>query len=101
MSNEEKEKYSNISSDLHLLMAFKTITITEDAYTLIKRLKHGDESFSDLFKRLGSRQATVKDVLGALKHTPEEARAFADRIKEIRKELNKDFTRRLGKVSAR
>ena len=81
-------------------MKVKTITITEEAYALIKRLKSENESFSELFKRLGSRQATVKDVLGALKHTPEEAKAFAEMVKGIRRELNKDFKRRLKNVSA-
>jgi predicted CopG family antitoxin len=82
-------------------MATKTITITEDAYEMIKRLKHEGESFSDLFKRLGSTRARVSDIMGILKHTPKEADEFARRVKDIHEELGKGFARRIDNVHAR
>lgn len=61
-------------------MGIKTITVTEDAYESLKRLKKEDESFSELFKRLSSKVLTGKDILGALKQTPKEAEEFRKRV---------------------
>ncbi len=33
-------------------MAVKSLTVTEDAYDALKRLKHGDESFSETIMRV-------------------------------------------------
>lgn len=75
-------------------MTVKTITITEDAYNLFKRLKEKDESFSDLINRIGSeRKSDVNRIFGALsKYNVEEARKKA---KEIRTNLDKDLRQRL------
>ena len=48
-------------------MTIKTITVTEDAYNAIKKMKLGDESFSDLFLRIGEGNLKIKDLIGALK----------------------------------
>lgn len=64
-------------------MTIKTITITEDAYESIKRLKIEDESFSELFKRLSRRYLTGKDILGALKQTQKEADEFRKRVLQV------------------
>ncbi|MBS3125350.1 hypothetical protein J4211_03810 [Candidatus Woesearchaeota archaeon] len=56
-------------------MVTKTITITEDAYDAIKRMKRGDESFSELFKRM--------------------------RVLEKHKELSEGFARRIADVRTR
>lgn len=75
-------------------MTVKTITITEDAYNLFKRLKEKDESFSELIKRIGyERKFDVNRIFGALsKYDVEEARKKA---KEIRTKLDKDLKQRL------
>lgn len=75
-------------------MTVKTITITEDAYNLFKRLKEEDESFSDLIKRIGSeRKSDINRIFGVLsKYNVEEARKKA---KEIRINLDKDLKQRL------
>lgn len=75
-------------------MTVKTITITEDAYNLFKRLKEEDESFSDLIKRIGSeRKSDINRIFGALsKYNVEEGRKKA---KEIRTKLDKDLKKRL------
>lgn len=82
-------------------MVTKTITITEDAYDSIVRLKHEGESFSELFLRLSSKPLLVKDLVGILRHTPEEAREFADRVKKIHEELGKGWEERIADVRAR
>lgn len=82
-------------------MAIKTITVTEDAYDAIKRLKNEDESFSELFKRLGSKPATIKDIVGKLKTTPEDYEKFAARVRKIRQELGEGFEKRAKDVHLR
>lgn len=82
-------------------MTVKTITITEDAYETIRRLKIDDESFSNLFKRLGERYATFKDIRGVMKHTPDEAKEFAERAKKIREKLGKSMKERVENVRSR
>ncbi len=75
-------------------MAIKTITITEDAYNCVSRLKHENESFSKLFLRLGERKLQVKDLIGAIKITEKEAKEWQEQIGESRENLNKDMGER-------
>ena len=82
-------------------MTIKTITITEEAYGCIKSLKNDNESFSELFKRLGKRQMKVKDIVGALGHSEEEARAFQERVKSIREQMGRDMEERIQDVHNR
>ncbi len=82
-------------------MAIKTITVTENAYDTIKRLKSEDESFSDLFLRLGERYLTINQVRGILNATPEDAAAFSKRVKQIREELGKGMEKRMENVRSR
>ncbi len=82
-------------------MTTKTITVTEDAYTAIRRLKDESESFSDLFLRLGGRYLTVNDIVGILKHTPEQAEEFATRVRAVHERLGKGFEERKEYVRAR
>lgn len=82
-------------------MAVKTITITEEAYDSMKRLKSGGESFSDLFLRLTSKTATVKDIRGFLHHSPEEAAEFARRVRAVHEGLGKSLGERIEYVRTR
>lgn len=82
-------------------MVTKTLTVTENAYDAIKRLKQGDESFSDLFLRLGRRYVTIKEIAGILKDTPEEAAEFRNRMRQIREELGEGLNKRIDDVRAR
>lgn len=81
-------------------MGFKTITVTDEAYNAIKGLKQENESFSELFKRMGTRQLKVKDILRFAKHTPEEAEEFRKRVLAVRKQMNKDMEERIKRVRA-
>lgn len=82
-------------------MVVKTITVTEEAYNAIKRLKTDNESFSELFNRLGNKQLRVKDLIGVLKHTPQEAAEFRRRVIEERNILSGDMERRIDDVRTR
>ena len=82
-------------------MSIKTITVTEDAYEAMKRLKFEDESFSELFKRLSSKNATARDILGMLKHSPEESKAFRRRVKEAGDRLDKGIREGIEDVRSR
>lgn len=82
-------------------MAVKTITITEDAYETIKRMKAEDESFSELFRRLGKRRFTIDDAAGMLKIGEREAAAFQERIRQMRSAFDVDMRRRMERVRAR
>lgn len=82
-------------------MAVKTITVTEDAYDALKRLKHEDESFSEVIKRTAGQKMKIRDLWGALVETPEKMEAFAKRVKEARKELGKGFEERMKRVHFR
>lgn len=58
-------------------MAFKTLTITDEAYRLISLLKGKDESFSKLFLRISQEKInTASRFLGTAKLTPEESAAW-------------------------
>ena len=82
-------------------MVIKTITVTEDAYQTMKRLKGEHESFSELFRRLGNQQLKVRDIAGALKHSPAEAAAFRKRVQEAHAALGKGLQQRVDDVRTR
>src|SRR5713101_4051073 len=59
----------NINTD----MGVKTITVTEEAYSMLAKEKKEDESFSEVIKRLTKERGKLSDSLGAWKMTDEEA----------------------------
>jgi predicted CopG family antitoxin len=72
-------------------MVSKTITITEDAYKAIVKLKREGESFSKLFLRLGKFSPHPSKFRGIL---PGKEKELLERAKKTRKEMEKDFRRR-------
>ena len=68
-------------------MATKTLTITEDAYTMLKNKKMKDESFSEEITRLLSnkRKKSLMDFFGILSN--EEGEGMLNDLKAI-KEMN-------------
>ena len=76
-------------------MATKTITVTEDAYENMKRMKRGDESFSDLFMRLSSeKKSTGRSIYGILKNSGADAEKLLKASREIRERANKEAEER-------
>lgn len=53
-------------------MAQKTIAVDEEAYRLLRREKKGEESFSDVVKRLARRPRSILEFAGAWKKMPPE-----------------------------
>ncbi len=53
-------------------MATKTLTVTEDAYGILYRLKARTESFSEEITRLFGRKGTILDLAGAWSEMPDE-----------------------------
>ncbi|MBI4143850.1 antitoxin VapB family protein [Candidatus Woesearchaeota archaeon] len=66
-------------------MAVKTITITEDAYTLLATLKTAGESFSDVVCRIAGKSSLSK-LSGILSN--KEANELETSIKKIRKNID-------------
>jgi predicted CopG family antitoxin len=52
----------------------KNISLTEDTYELLKRMKMGEESFSDTIRRLAGRRR-LSDCAGLWSDVPEEEMA--------------------------
>ena len=70
-------------------MATKTLTITEDAYTILKEKKTEHESFSDVILRFSGKRS-LESFFGAL--SGKTADAIEEDIKEMRgkhKEMHK------------
>jgi len=69
----------NISLNIHLIMAFKTITIKEDTYRKLLKIKRKDESFSDLLDRfVGERMESLRPLKGSI-----EFRSKDEMLKEL------------------
>lgn len=62
-------------------MATKTISLDEDAYNRLKNLKKGDESFSDIVKRIADEKSLL-EVSGIL--SEEEAEELRKNVEELR-----------------
>ena len=75
---------------MHVHMATKTITITEEAYNKLKVRKKGNESFSEVINRIAP-YTDWSDFAGVL--SEESARKLEKSIKESRKETEKKLER--------
>lgn len=83
-------------------MAVKTITITEDAYNALKRMKYGDRSFSEvIIEFAGEKVNPVVKYFGVLKHRHKELDELRKRIKERRQEIDKESKERARKIRER
>jgi predicted CopG family antitoxin len=69
----------------------KNISLTDDAYKLLKKMKMGDESFSDTIRRLAKRRR-LSDCAGLWADVPnEEMAALSENILELRKRTRKSL----------
>ncbi|MBU7011740.1 MAG: antitoxin VapB family protein [Theionarchaea archaeon] len=64
----------------------KTISLTDDAYNLLKNMKLKGESFSDTIKRL-TKKGKLTEILDLYPEL-ENAQEFEEAIRENRKALN-------------
>ncbi len=73
-------------------MVIKSLTITEDAYGTLKRLKYENESFSDVILRIGREKTNVLDrYFGICKMSEGEAQNLFTSIKENRRQNEKQY----------
>ncbi len=76
-------------------MVIKSLTITEEAYNSLKRLKYGDESFSKVIIRVAKeKKPDVKKYFGILRSSKTTTEEWINRIKKNRNEFDKHFTDR-------
>ena len=68
-----------------VFMATKTLTITEEAYNLLKNVKKDSESFTDAIVRVAKKDALQK-LVGIL--SIGEAERMRKHIKDSRKKMN-------------
>ncbi len=70
----------------------------DDAYEILKKTKHKDESFSEVIRRISSSQKMdIKKWLGKLNNNDiEETRI---KIKKIRQETSEDIEKRLKRIN--
>lgn len=81
-------------------MVIKSLTITEDAYNALKRIKHGDESFSNAILRFSKEKSAVIDkYFGILNLKESKALEWQRLIKQRRKEIENEFEKRQKKFS--
>ena len=100
--DELKTQNLNICLNININMVVKTITVREEAYEVMKRMKHGDESFSELFMRISNeKENAVNRFFGSIKIISEEAEIRRERYKKIREDMSKDFEKRQNKLTIR
>lgn len=77
-------------------MTIKSLTITEDAYTALKTVKHGDESFSEVILRLSREKiGLTAKYFGALSGKTESLRKNVHRQ---RLAIEDEFKTRVAKM---
>ena len=81
-------------------MPSKLISVREEIYRKLTRLKNPDESFSDLFERIiKTQEKQPLKHFGIGKHLPEELQdEFEDVILKAKKEFAENTTRRFKEL---
>ena len=75
--------FNSAYTDEHM-MTSKNISITEDVYDLLSRMKLEGESFSDAIRRLAARRS-LEENTGLWAHLPEEEMdVFRESIRNLR-----------------
>ncbi|MDO8556098.1 MAG: antitoxin VapB family protein [Nanoarchaeota archaeon] len=77
----------------------KTITIMDDAYTLLKAKKGPDESFSDIIRKLCQKPAfDIRSIVGILPGGDEQSKKLQKAIKQQREQATIDYQKRQKKI---
>lgn len=78
-------------------MTVKTITVTEEAYDALKRVKAESESFSKVIIRVTKGKNNLDKFVGIL--SEKDAERIKRNIKEFRRRFDKDYEERKHAVS--
>lgn len=80
-------------------MVIKSLTVREDAYDALKRMKYSNESFSDVILRVSSaRSEAVKKYFGVLKMSGNDTKNWLESVGRYRKEFDEEFVGRQQKL---
>ena len=80
-------------------MGFKTITIKDEVYRDLLKLKRKDESFTELFKRLTEREKLdLTRFAGAWKMSDDEWKKIERVLKERRRSADRNFEERVKRL---
>lgn len=81
-----------------LTMAVKTITITEEAYNALKRIKLDSESFSKIIINITNEKANpVEKYFGVMKGS-KMMQDIREKVASDRKKFNEDYKKRIIKI---
>lgn len=69
-------------------MGSKNITISEDAYSFLKKLKGEDKSFSDVILSMKEKRNDVMSYAGSLKD------ADLESVEKVREDMRQDWEQR-------
>lgn len=74
-------------------MGSKTISLDEEAYLRLKKEKNGNESFSDVVKRLTrpSKKKSLLSFAGEWKLSPIELKTLQEAIRDVEDQINDMF----------
>lgn len=76
-------------------MASKTISVTDDVFRLLSRMKLRGESFSEMFTRLAKRKGNLSECAGLWSDmSKEEVEELMEGIKEMRRSLTSSLEKR-------
>ncbi len=83
-------------------MVVKTVTITEESYNKLKRLKRESESFSDLFNRIADERLNVASRFrGIVKMSSQEVNEWRKSLAESKKLFSFDAAKKQQKLEKR
>jgi len=78
-----------------MFMTTKTITITEDAYDLLKQRKVAERSFSEVIRHLAKQKSNASDYFGAWEDMDD---AEASRVLKAIEEMDARSTKNLKRL---
>ncbi|GEM_PF-6687131 len=80
-------------------MVIKSLTITEEAYNALKRIKYEEESFSKVIIRISNeKRGSLAEYFGVLKDSKDKLHELKKEIKERRSKINLEFLERTKKI---
>jgi predicted CopG family antitoxin len=79
----------------------RSITITDDAYEILTKMKLEGESFSDTIRRLAKKWSLVEYAGLWADMTDGEHRALVEGVESLKEKANQSVKRRLNEAGAR